>query len=399
MSQPIVSTPTSMFVVPHRDRRRLEQIFRGILNRFLLLPLGAVLALVWANIEPEPYFRFAYTWAFAVNEIGMVFFLALVTQEVFEAVMPGGALHHWRHWSLALVAALGGLAGAALTFVAYVNLAHETLLLSGWSVAVAVDVAAGYYLLKLIYRHRSGAMPFLLLTALMTDAVALAIVGLQAEDVTLHPGGGALIIAAAAIAIAFRRSQVHSVWPYLLVCGTVSWLGLKWMGFHPALALVPIVPLMPHRPRTTDVFADRPEEHDPVLETEHQWNGVAQVALFLFGLVNAGVMLKQYDTGTWAVLVAAVVGRPIGVMAAVASAVAVGLHLPRRIGWRDMTVIALAMSAGFTFALFMVAAVLPLGAMAGQIKLGALSTVAGAAMAIGAAWLLGVGRFGVRRAR
>ena len=65
-----------------------------------------------------------------------------------------------------------------------------------------------------------------------------------------------------------------------------------------------IVPLLPHNRRPDDVFADRPDEH-PVHQAEHEWNGVAQIALFMFGLINAGVILKHIDTGTWAVLVAA----------------------------------------------------------------------------------------------
>src|SRR6185503_10929479 len=95
------------------DRRAPVRAFRFVLNRFLLLPLGALVALVWANTEPEGYFRLSQALAFPVNEIGMTFFLALMAQEVFEALMPGGALHSWRHWSLPVVGALGGLAGSA----------------------------------------------------------------------------------------------------------------------------------------------------------------------------------------------------------------------------------------------------------------------------------------------
>ena len=55
--------------------------------------------------------------------------------------------------------------------------------------------------------------------------------------------------------------------------------------------------------------------------------------------------------------------------------------------------IALATSSGFTFALFAATSLLPPGAVLTQIKLGALSTVAGALMAYAAAWRLHVGRF------
>ena len=393
MSEPLITTSSSAFTLHLGDRHPAVRLLHGVLNRFLLLPLGVAIAIVWANTTPESYFRFAQAWSFAANEIGMVFFLALVTQEVFEAVMPGGALHTWRHWALALVGAIGGLAGAAITFLAYVNLTHETVLTPGWSIAAAVDVAAGYYVLRLIYPHRTGVLPLLLLVALITDAIVIAVVGLQAEEISLHPAGAAFVSAAIAAAAWLRHRKVRAFWPYLAGCGLLSWTGLQVMGFHPALALVPIVPLLPHRPRSIDVFADRPAHHDPVRESEHVWNGVAQVALFLFGLVNGGVMLKHYDTGTWAVLAAALVGRPLGIMALTTLAVMAGLHLPRRMTWRDVAVVALATSSGFSFALFMSAAVLPLGAVSAEITLGALTTAVGAVIATGAAWMLGAGRF------
>ena len=75
------------------------------------------------------------------------------------------------------------------------------------------------------------------------------------------------------------------------------------------------------------------------------------------------------------------------------SALAVGFRLPAHLRWRELTVIALATSSGFTFALFAATSLLPPGAVLTQIKLGALSTVAGALMAYAAAWRLRVGRF------
>ena len=61
--------------------------------------------------------------------------------------------------------------------------------------------------------------------------------------------------------------------------------------------------------------------------------------------------------------------------------------------------IAAASSSGFTFALFIVSAALPAGAVAEQTTVGALATVAGAGAALGSAWLLGVGRFAVPQGR
>jgi NhaA family Na+:H+ antiporter len=176
------------------------------------------------------------------------------------------------------------------------------------------------------------------------------------------------------------------------VSGTLSWFALYVEGVYPALALVPIVPFLPHEPRGLDVFED-PTDDDHVHHFEHEWNGVVQAVLFMFGLVNAGVMLHGYGAGTWATVTASLIGRPLGIFAGVRLAIAAGLHLPKRFTWRVLVVVALATSSGFTFALFVAPGLIPVGPMLSEIKLGALFTVAGALCTLGAARALKVGRF------
>ena len=378
-------------VVTSLPRPLSARSVRFVFDRYLLLPLGAAIALVWANTDPEGYFTFAHRLAFPVNEIGMALFLGLVTQEVVEAVMPGGALHTWRRWTVPLIAAAGGLIGASFAFLAYVYWRQEAVLLQGWPVASAIDLAAGYYVLKAIFRGRS-ALTFFLLLGIATNAVGVIVLAVWPALTPSHMPGAVLLIAAVAVAAMLRRAKVRTFWPYLTVCGTASWCAFYWAGVHPALALVPIVPFLTHEPRRLEMFAEAPDD-DAVHHAEHEWNVAVQVVLFLFGLVNAGVVLRGYDTGTGAVLVAALVGRPVGVLAAAAVAVAAGFHLPRRIGWRELAVIGLATSSGFTFSLFVATSLVPVGAVLTQLKLGALATVAGAALAYGVARVAGVGRF------
>jgi Na+:H+ antiporter, NhaA family len=369
---------------------------RFIFDRFLLVPIGAVIALVWANTAGESYFRFAHALAFPVNEIGMALFLALVTQEAVEATMPGGALHSWRRWGTPIVAAAGGLAGAAFVYLSYVFWRDEQVLWQAWPIACAVDLIAAYYVLKLIGSRSSAS--FVLLLAIAADAFALAVMAAWPAMTPGHLAGAGLLVAGVASAAMMRRSGVQVFWPYFAVSGVLSWFGFLLAGVHPALALVPIVPFMPHASRGLDVFAD-PEDDSPVHHAEHQWNEIVQVAVFLFALVNAGVLLRAYDTGTWAVMAAALVGRPLGILAAVAIATTIGFHLPRGITWRHLVVIAVATSSGFTLALFFAAGLLPIGAVLQQVKIGALATASGAFAALGLAWILGVGRFHTRRVR
>src|SRR5688572_16543821 len=157
--------------LPDRHRGFALRLWRSALNRFLLLPLGAVIALVWANTEPESYFRFAHALAFPVNEIAMALFLALMAQELYESLMRGGALHAWQHRALPMLAAVGGLIGSVAAFQLYIGLAHQRMLAAAWPVAAAVDIAAGYYLLRLIYPRRTAPVSFLLLLAVVTNVI------------------------------------------------------------------------------------------------------------------------------------------------------------------------------------------------------------------------------------
>ena len=123
-----------------------------------------------------------------------------------------------------------------------------------------------------------------------------------------------------------------------------------------------------------------------------------QGVAFFFGLVNAGVLLHGFDTGTWAVLAASLAGRPLGILAAVLLAVTSGVAPPRDIGWRDLIVIAFAASPGVAFSLFLASAVFPDGPLLVETRVGAIATIAGAPLALAAARLLRVGRFVDRRA-
>jgi Na+/H+ antiporter NhaA len=70
-----------------------------------------------------------------------------------------------------------------------------------------------------------------------------------------------------------------------------------------------------------------------------------------------------------------------------------GLHLPNRVGWRDVVVIGAIASIGLVFALFFATAVFPPGTLLLELKMGALVTLVGGVFAAVAARLLRVGRF------
>jgi Na+:H+ antiporter, NhaA family len=372
----------------------MQRLLESLSQNSLPLPIGAALALIWGNAAPASYAAFAHGLAFPVNDVGMVFFFALAAKEVVEATAPGGALHSWKRAGLPCLAAAGGMAAPALLYVLYARAVGDATILRGWAVPCATDIAFSFIVAKGIF-GRHPAIPFLLLLAIVDDALGLIILAVFYPMGELQIAPGALLLAAGvAVAFTLRLRRVRSFWPYVLGGGVLSWLALYWGGLHPALALVPIVPFLPHAARDPGLFVPAPASaHDALSEFEHWWRYPVQGVLFLFGLVNAGVAVGRYGHGTWAVLVALVAGKPIGIAASVGIAVAAGFTLPPRVRWREVVVIGCAAAIGFTVALFFATAAFPAGTRLDEAKLGALLSVGSAAVAFAAAALLKVGRF------
>jgi NhaA family Na+:H+ antiporter len=375
----------------HAAVRRSLEYFVG---HALVLPAGAGLALVWANLNAASYTWFADSLQFSVNDIGMVFFFALAAKEVVEATAPGGALHTWRRAALPCIAAVGGMVVPAGLYVAYAMAIGEPALIRGWAIPCATDIAFSALVARAIFR-RHPAIPFLLLLAIADDALGLLILAVfyPVGELNLMTGG-IFLLAAMTAAFALKKRRIRSFWPYVAFAGPLAWFGLFYGGLHPALALVPVIPFVPHAARDPGLFVEAPPSaRDTLSEFEHWWKYPVQVILFLFGLVNAGVAFRAYGRGTWAVLLAILLGKPTGIGLAVAAAVAIGFRLPQRLTWRDVVVAGCTAGIGFTVALFFATAAFPPGRLLDEAKLGALLSVSSAVLAVAAAAVLGVGRF------
>jgi NhaA family Na+:H+ antiporter len=365
-----------------------------ILDYLIALPLGCAAALVWANTLPETYYRFAHATAFAVNNVGMAFFFALITKEVAEATVPGGALHPWRRAALPVAAAVGSVIVSIAIYLAVAHYVGEHMLEDGWVAACAIDIPGTYIIARLIF-GRHPAVPFLLLLAISADAIGLAAVAVLHPVGDAHPlmGLGLMAVAVAGAAALRYQWRVKNFWLYLIGPGVVSWWALFVGGVHPALALVPIVPFFPHGRHDRGLMVEpAPQAHDTLTLFERWWQLPVEGVLFLFGLANAGVPLHGLEEGMWAIPLAAL-GRPIGIVVAAGVAIAAGLHLPLRVGWRELVVVGCTATIGLVFALFFATAVMPLGILLLELKMGALVTIAGGALAFAVAFVLRVGRF------
>ena len=152
---------------------------------------------------------------------------------------------------------------------------------------------------------------------------------------------------------------------------------------HPALALVPILPFMPHAKRDFGIYDER-EDHltDTMNRFEHAFKVPVQLVLLLFGLVNAGVPFGSVGSGTWAVFVGLLLGKPIGILLMTFIGVKMGLRAPGGLTYSHTLVVGVAAGIGFTVALFFAGAAFPPGAILDEVKMGALFSFFAAPLAI-----------------
>jgi len=364
------------------DRR--STTIRFIFDHSLLLLAGTAAAVIWANVHLPSYEYLAHRLHFAVNDVGMVFFFALAAKEVFEAALPGGPLASGRRALPPLAAAVGGMVAPALIYVALASMRGPAELIRGWAIPCATDIAFSAMVARVIFPAGHPAIPFLLLLAIADDALGLIILALFYPSGTLSLVALVVLMALALVAALWlRRRRTHSFWTYVLGPGALSWAALYLGGFHPALALVPIVPFMPHSRTDLGVFDPREaSQPDTLNRFEHWWSTPVQFVLLLFGFANAGVPFEQIGPGTFYVLAALLLGKPLGILLFSRMAALAGGGLPPGIRTGDLLVVGVVASIGFTVSLFFATAAFPAGAALAETKMGALLSFAAAPLSL-----------------
>lgn len=375
-------------------RDKVQSYINFLLENSLFLMVGTVIGLAWANLHWETYEKFAQVIHFPINEIAMAFFFGIAAKEVFESLLPGGALSSPRKAAMPLLATLGGMTGPALLYVAGALLLGQAELLRGWAIPCATDIAFSYLIARFIFGDKHPAIPFLLLLAIADDGGGLLILAL------FYPTGqvnlvlfAVLVAAALMVAYVLKRRNVTNFWPYILISGPLSWLGFYMGGLHPALALVPIIFAMPHEATDIGVFAEQEEKQlDALNQFKHWWKNPVEVILALFGFINAGVMFTSVGAGTWLVTVGLLLGKPLGITLFSLLGRAFKLSLPDGMGWSDLVVMGCAAGIGFTVALFVSTVAFPLGHNLDAAKMGALFSFGSMGITVIAAKLLRVKR-------
>jgi NhaA family Na+:H+ antiporter len=383
-----------------RDRSsRLLEFLRTEEASGVFLLGATVVALIWANSPlRDSYERIWSTIATVeiggldigmdlqnwVNEGLMTLFFLVVALEVKREVTMG-ELRDPKTAALPAIAAVGGMVLPAGVYL-LLNAGGDTA--GGWGVPVATDIAFALGVLTLAAsRAPVSVRSFLLTLAIVDDIGAILLIAL------FYSGGlaaGWLLIAALIVTSVFlsRLLRVTSVAPYILL-GIGLWIALYESGVHPTLAgvvlglMAPTVPLrrsptaaMDARQmlRQAENKADEDAEAywiatedmanlavsplDRVETSLHPWT--SRIVVPTFALANAGIEVSAAtlsETVTsplgLGVLLGLVVGKPLGIGAAVWAATRARIgRLPDGVSPRMVFGVAALAGVGFTVALF-----------------------------------------------
>lgn len=422
----------------------MYRVWNFVTNYSLLLIIGAVIALIWANVDAASYQAFVnweilgksivgkpgyneageviyrkLTLAYLVNDVLMAFFFAMAAKEVWEAVILKNGSLRGKKAATPLVATVGGMVGPITVYLGLaLVLGSETFdaVANGWAIPTATDIAFSYLVGRMIFGAGHPAVRFLLLLAIADDAAGLIILAVFYPSGVVQPEWLLLSVGAALGVFYFfnrlprqlDRGKQHrpastwvrnklSFWPYL-IAGALSWYGFQESGLHPALGLLPIVPTLPHADRAFGIFSEAEQYLTDLLNhVEHLLKHPVEVILFFFGLLNAGVEFSSIGSPTWLVLAGLLIGKPFGVL--LLGWIAAGpmnLGLPKGMRTSDLFVIGCVSAIGFTVSLFIASVAFDSSAMLGDVpvqeaaKMGALFSFAAALISIIAGKMTGV---------
>lgn len=367
------------------------------------LIIGVIIALLWANLSPESYHHFVHneivgkiSLHFFVNDIFMVFFFAFATVEITQSLLPGGDLNPLKRAINPIFATIGGIIGPIGVYLLLNQFFGSSDYIKGWAIPTATDIALAWLVARLVFGALHPAVSYLLILAIADDGIGLLIIAIFYPDPLKPVVPIWLLFTLTGMLVAFflKKAKVKSYWPYIIFGGTLSWIGLYFTHIDPALALVVIIPFLPHLKRErSHLFEDDPKTgHSTLRQFEHEWKVFVDFGLLMFGLTNAGVPFSEIGTVTWLVLIALVVGKTSGIFIMGWLATLLGFPLPKRMKFKDLFTVGLIASMGLTVALFVAGVAFTDLSIQGAAKMGALFSAGSVVLAYTAGKLLGIKR-------
>ncbi|CAN5460088.1 Na+/H+ antiporter NhaA [soil metagenome] len=302
MTQTPQRPPTLFQRASFPEASRVAGILRAETTGGVLLILGAMAALVWANtpwsdayvdlrdlaVGPSSIHLDLTLGTWAADGLLAIFFFVAGLELKREFV--AGDLRDPRRAALPVAAAVGGMAVPALVF-ALVNLGTENL--SGWAIPTATDIAFAVAILAVISTHLpSGLRTFLLTLAVVDDLLAITIIAIFYTDDLKFTY---LLLALLPIAAFGFLVQKRIKAPWLLIpLALAAWLLVHESGVHATVAGVLLAFTVPV---VRSEAAGGPDAGPGLAEhLEHLVRPVsAAVAVPIFAFFAAGVTVGGLD--------------------------------------------------------------------------------------------------------
>jgi Na+/H+ antiporter NhaA len=386
----------------------------------VFLLAATIAALVWVNVDASSY---ADVWSTNlsiriggsgisqdvqhwVNDGLMTFFFFVVGLEA-RREFDMGELRERRRFALPLLAGIGGMFVPVGIYLA-INAGHPST--HGWGAAMSTDTAFALGVLTLVGPRLSGRLrAFMLTVVVVDDVVALIVIATVftsgVSGVALAAAGGILAAVLVCRYLGVRRGLLYAV------LGAAMWVAVFKSGVDPVIVGLVMGLLTYAYPaarvdleRATDLFRLFREQPTPELARSaqvglenaispnerlqhlyHPWSSYVIVPLFALG--NAGIpidgafLARAFSSPvTLGILVAYVVGKPVGILGAslLATRLSGGrLRLP--VGWGALAGGGAVAGIGFTVSL-LIASLAFHGEQLKEAKLGVLSAAVCAAL-------------------
>jgi NhaA family Na+:H+ antiporter len=310
---------------------RIAAVLRKETVGGVLLVIGTVLALLWANSRwSDGCFRLlgtevgpaalhlnltVSTWA-ADGLLTIFFFVAGLE---LKRELVAGDLRDPRRAVVPVTAAVGGMIVPALVYLAIAGGTGP----KGWAIPTATDIAFALAVLAVISTHLPAALrTFLLTLAVVDDLLAITVIAVfYSSDLHLQWLLLALV-PLAAFAVLVQRGISH--WYLLLPLAFATWALAHASGVHATVAGVLLAFAVPVRTRGSKTAA-HPEAPGLAEHFEHLVRPVsAGFAVPVFALCSAGVVLGGWtglqsalsDPIAIGIIAGMVVGKPIGILIA-----------------------------------------------------------------------------------
>lgn len=330
----------------------------------IFLMLSALLAIVFANTNLEPYYRMflstpveirigeleiAKPLLLWINDGLMAVFFFMIGLELKRELLEG-ELSDIKNIILPGIGAIGGMLMPALIYL-YLN-SDDSIATKGWAIPAATDIAFALGVLALLgSRVPASIKIFLTSLAIFDDLGAILIIALfYTSKISIT----SLAVAALCIPVlyVFNRCNITSKSPYILV-GVIMWVAMLKSGVHATLSGIILAMFIP-------LYSKLEPTTSPLKSMESDLHSVvAFFVLPVFAFANAGInfrgmsLAQVFHDVPIGIAFGLFFGKQIGIFGLCWLSIKLKIaNLPTGTSWLSLYGTAILCGIGFTMSLF-----------------------------------------------